>query len=137
MGAVPFDSRTLRPARIRAHDFTPLTLPHPTVTNMAGGEDAGGTTPWPGARPIAGCRSGPRDFSERNYNSHHAPVCVVASSVLSLPPVPEGAGRAPGRSCRVEASVFRVGTMLAASVRRFTTSALRRSHYEDGPGKVP
>ncbi|POI24199.1 hypothetical protein CIB84_012053 [Bambusicola thoracicus] len=26
--------------------------------------------------------------------------------------------------------------MLAASVRRFTTSALRRSHYEEGPGKV-
>ncbi|OXB57658.1 hypothetical protein ASZ78_002305 [Callipepla squamata] len=26
--------------------------------------------------------------------------------------------------------------MLAAGVRRFTTSALRRSHYEDGPGKV-
>ncbi|XP_019387872.1 PREDICTED: cytochrome c oxidase subunit 7C, mitochondrial [Crocodylus porosus] len=25
--------------------------------------------------------------------------------------------------------------MLAASVRRFATSALRRSHYEEGPGK--
>lgn len=29
-----------------------------------------------------------------------------------------------------------VATMLAATVRRFTTSALRRSHYEEGPGKV-
>ncbi|KAM6033553.1 COX7C oxidase, partial [Lophotis ruficrista] len=25
--------------------------------------------------------------------------------------------------------------MLAAAVRRFSTSALRRSHYEEGPGK--
>ncbi|XP_075788305.1 cytochrome c oxidase subunit 7C, mitochondrial [Pelodiscus sinensis] len=25
--------------------------------------------------------------------------------------------------------------MLGASVRRFATSAIRRSHYEDGPGK--
>ncbi|KAM4639139.1 cytochrome c oxidase subunit 7C, mitochondrial isoform 1-T2 [Amazona ochrocephala] len=25
--------------------------------------------------------------------------------------------------------------MLATTVRRFTTSALRRSHYEEGPGK--
>ncbi|CAM4676297.1 unnamed protein product [Lepidochelys kempii] len=26
--------------------------------------------------------------------------------------------------------------MLGASVRRFATSAIRRSHYEEGPGKV-
>ncbi|NXX98380.1 COX7C oxidase, partial [Centropus bengalensis] len=26
--------------------------------------------------------------------------------------------------------------MLAAGVRRFATSALRRSHYEEGPGKA-
>ncbi|KAM9261980.1 cytochrome c oxidase subunit 7C, mitochondrial [Morus bassanus] len=25
--------------------------------------------------------------------------------------------------------------MLTAALRRFTTSAIRRSHYEDGPGK--
>ncbi|KAG6940334.1 cytochrome c oxidase subunit 7C [Chelydra serpentina] len=25
--------------------------------------------------------------------------------------------------------------MLSATVRRFATSAIRRSHYEDGPGK--
>lgn len=85
-------------------------------------------------RPTAGRRSEPRD-----------------RAVLQLPSCPRGelfphpaSGRARRRCRRCWGKVAQgtgslgcpVGTMLAAGVRRFATSALRRSHYEEGPGKV-
>uniref|UniRef100_A0A8P0PI45 Cytochrome c oxidase subunit 7C, mitochondrial n=9 Tax=Caniformia TaxID=379584 RepID=A0A8P0PI45_CANLF len=42
------------------------------------------------------------------------------------------------RSCRLGARGSRrtfSGAMLGQSIRRFTTSVVRRSHYEEGPGK--
>ncbi|KAL2294078.1 hypothetical protein Nmel_007799 [Mimus melanotis] len=42
-----------------------------------------------------------------------------------------------GRSRRAdEWPLLLAHIMFSAGVRRFATSAIRRSHYEDGPGKV-
>uniref|UniRef100_A0A8D0FLC8 Cytochrome c oxidase subunit 7C, mitochondrial n=1 Tax=Strix occidentalis caurina TaxID=311401 RepID=A0A8D0FLC8_STROC len=92
------------------------------------------------ARPIRGRGSGPRDRPAPRgttppivpWGSGRCSPCSVPAPPPAPPRRPRGCGKVvPGTgSLR-----WVVGTMLAAGVRRFATSALRRSHYEEGPGK--
>uniref|UniRef100_A0A8D2L5C0 Cytochrome c oxidase subunit 7C, mitochondrial n=2 Tax=Varanus komodoensis TaxID=61221 RepID=A0A8D2L5C0_VARKO len=83
--------------------------------------------------------------ASRSNGKLQLPGCLRASSVDRRPPLPEclwvvrfGSVAKVVRETRPDfpAAELRLrGTMLGVSIRRFATSALRRAHYEEGPGK--
>lgn len=67
-----------------------------------------------------------------NYISHKTPSLDFPESFVSFPYRSKQEGRASG----VLKFVLQVVIMLGQAVRRFATSAVRSSHYAEGPGNV-